>query len=244
MAKNSTDFAQRNEFSYGHSIVEYTLIREDRDNLAITVNPDKTIQVKAPILSSVKEIESKLKKRGKWIVQQLNYFDQFHPQQPERQYISGETHYYLGRQYRLRIQKGEEKPVKLIGKFFIIQTPKPEDKFKVKTMMNHWYVDHAQALLDPRVYLYLERILGSSFQTKEIQYRFMKRRWGSYSSNGIITFNIELIKTPIDCIDYVIVHELCHLVHPNHDKTFYRLMESILPDWRRRKERLELFGAK
>ena len=128
--------------------------------------------------------------------------------------------------------------------FFLAQTPEAENQEHIKLMMMQWYADHAKALLDRRVFLFLEKILGKGYETKEIQYRFMKRRWGSYSSKGTITFNIELVKTPIDCLDYVIVHELCHFVHPNHDKGFYRLLESIIPDWRIRKERLELFGVR
>ena len=235
---------QLEEFKYGRSTIEYRLVREDRKNLAITVNPDKSVVVKAPLSSNLDEIQGKLQKRGQWIVKQLNYFDKFHPLQPERQYVSGETHYYLGRQHRLRIHKGKEKPTKLIGKFFIVQTQDPDNRERVKQLMLQWYTDHAQALLDRRILLYLEQILGKGFETQEIQYRLMNRRWGSYSPKGTITFNIELVKTPIDCIDYVIIHELCHLIHPNHDKGFYRLMESITPDWRNRKERLELFGVK
>ena len=238
----STD--QLEEFKYGRSTIEYRLVRENRKNLAITINPDKSVVVKAPLSSNLDEIQAKLQKRGHWIIKQLNYFDQFHPLQPERQFVSGETHYYLGRQYRLRTNKGKEKPVKLIGKFFIVQTQEPDNRERVKQLMLQWYTDHAQSLLDRRIFLYLEQIYGKGFETQEIQYRLMKRKWGSYSSKGAITFNIELVKTPVDCIDYVIVHELCHLIHPNHDKGFYKLMGSIIPNWRERKKRLELFGAR
>ncbi len=244
MSINQTISPQLREFRYGRSTFEYNLIYEDRKNLAITVKPDKSIVVIAPLNGNFEEIQAKLQKRGKWILKQINYFDKFHPIQPERQYISGETHYYLGRQYRLRIRKGEERPVKLKGKFFIAQTHKPDNQEYIKLMMKQWYADHAKLLLDRRASLNLEKILGKGFETQEIQYRYMKLRWGSYSSKGIITFNIELVKTPIDCIDYVIVHELCHLIHSNHDKSFYKLMGSILPDWEKRKERLELFGVR
>jgi len=244
MSRNGHETSRQREYQYGRSTIEYRLYYEDRENLAITVNPDKSVVVKAPRGSSEEEIQVKLQKRGKWIIKQINYFDQFHPLQPEREYVGGETHYYLGRQYRLRIRKGNEESVKLIGKFFIVKTLKPDDRFHIETLMMQWYADHAKALLDRRVLGYLKKILGKGFETQEIQYRIMKRRWGSYSSKGIITINIELVKTPIDCIDYVIVHELCHIVHPNHDKGFYRLMGSIIPDWRMRKERLELFGIK
>jgi predicted metal-dependent hydrolase len=144
----------------------------------------------------------------------------------------------------LRIHKGPDDSVKLIGKFFIVQSSNPGNREHIRLLMEEWYAIHAQLLFDRRARSYGEQILGSGYGTLEIQYRPMKQRWGSYSRNGTISFNTELVKTPLDCIDYVIVHELCHIVHPNHDKGFYKLMGSIIPDWRVRKERLEMFGAR
>lgn len=244
MSNNSQPTSQQKEFKYGRSTIEYSFIYEERKNLAITVNPDKTVIVKAPIISSFDEIQAKLKKRGKWILKQINYFDKFHPLQTAREYLSGETHYYLGRQYRLRIRKDKEETVKLVGKFFIVKTSNPDDREHIKFLMMQWYADHAQMLLDRRASLYIERIIGQGFGNIAITYNYMKRRWGSCDPKGAIMFNIELVKTPLQCVDYVIVHELCHLLHPNHDKAFYRLLKGIIPDWRERKEKLELFGVK
>ncbi len=229
-------------FRYGQSLIEYQLIHEDRKNLAITVQPDKSVVVKAPLMSEPKEIECKLKKRGKWILQQINYFDKFYPLQPESEYVSGETHYYLGRQYRLRIRKSSRESVKLISKFFYVDTKNPADKKSVQSLMNQWYADHVRMQIDRRAQEFAQQILGSGYAEIPITYNFLKKRWGIYNPERSITINIELIKTPIQCVDYVIIHELCHVVHPNHDKAFYELMESILPDWRNRKEKLELFG--
>jgi predicted metal-dependent hydrolase len=72
-----------------------------------------------------------------------------------------------------------------------------------------------------------------------LQIRDMKTRWGSLSKGGILTLNIKLIAAPKECIEYVVVHELCHLKYPNHDKKFYRLLETRLPDWEKRKQKLE-----
>jgi predicted metal-dependent hydrolase len=231
------------EFNYGRSTIEYHLIFEDRKNLAITVNPDKSVLVKAPIKSTLEEIQGKLQKRGQWILKQINYFDKFHPVQPEREYVSGETHYYLGRQYRLRIQKGKEEEVKLKGKFFIARTMKTDDTEHIKDLMMNWYATHAQMLIDRRIKIFAEKMLGEGYGQIRTQYIYLKRRWGSCNLKNRITFNIELVKTPIQCVDYVIVHELCHFVHPNHDKAFYRMMGKIFPDWKDTKEKLELFGV-
>jgi predicted metal-dependent hydrolase len=242
---NHADLCRKTHmFNYGRSSIEYFLIYEDRNNLAITVNPDKSVLVKAPIKSSIDEIQEKLQKRGQWILKQINYFDTFHPLQPQREYVSGETHYYLGRQYRLRIQKGNEEEVKLKGKFFIAKTLKSDNPEHIKSLMMNWYAIHAQMLIDQRIKKYAEYILGEGHGQIKTRYIYMKRRWGRCNLTNGITFNIELVKTPMQCIDYVVVHELCHLVHPNHDKAFYRTMGKVLPDWKERKKKLELFGIK
>lgn len=235
---------QHQEIKFGRSIIEYNLIFDDRKNLAITVKPDKSVIVKAPINSELAEIQDKLRLRGRWILKQINYFDKFHPLQPEREYVSGETHYYLGRQYRLRIFKGKEEEVKLKGKFFIARTLKTDDLEHIKSLMMHWYVTHAQVLIDQRIKKYSDIVLGKGFGEIKVRYVYLKSRWGSWEKNNQVTFNIELVKTPMQCIDYVIVHELCHLVHPNHDKAFYRIMRNVLPDWKETKTQLELFGMK
>lgn len=244
MSINKTTSPQLNEFRYGRSTLEYELIYEDRKNLAITVRPDKSIVVKVPPKSSAGEIQAKLEKRGRWILKQINYFDKFHPIQPDREYVSGETHYYLGRQYRLRIKKSGNESVKLIGKFFIVESKEPENREYTRSMMNEWYADHAKLLLDRRTMVYAKKILSSDYGVIEITYKNLKRRWGSYNPDGSITFNIELVKTPINCVDYVIVHELCHILHPNHDKAFYRTLSQHIPGWPNIKEKLEIFGAK
>ncbi len=180
---------QEMEFKYGRSIIGYRLIYEDRKNLAITVNPNKMVVIRAPAGSSQEEIQAKLLKRGQWIIKQLNYFDKYHPLQPERQYLSGETHYYLGRQYRMRIREGKENSVKLIGQFFrIIHASQSENRELIKSILLEWYAIHAQSLLDRRIKLYLELIFGSGYKPLEVQYRRMKSRWGSYSKNGVISF--------------------------------------------------------
>ena len=233
-----------NTFQYGRFSFDYHLVYEDRENLAITIRPDKSIMVKVPFGTQLDVIQTKLEKRGKWILQQVNYFDKFHPFQPPCEYVGGETHYYLGRQYRLKIDKSDYESVKLIGKFFVIETKNRNDFNHIKLMLDQWYADHAELMLGHCTERHIKKILGANFENIEIRYRFLKRRWGNCDPDGIITFNIELVKAPIQCIDYVIVHELCHLVYPNHDKAFYDLLAKTIPEWREMKEKLELFGVK
>jgi predicted metal-dependent hydrolase len=243
MSTDRNTNANTHLFQYGHSVVEYKLQLAERNSLAITVRPDKSVIVRAPTGSSLQAIQSKLQKRGRWVIKQINYFDKFHPIQPSRQYVGGETHCYLGRKYRLRIQKGGGEQVKLSGKFFWVNTKVPKNRNQVKLLMLEWYALHAKAFFDQRILKYSDQLLEGRKKTINIEYGVMKTRWGSCLGDSTVKINIELIKTPLPCIDYVIVHELCHLVRANHDKQFYKLLEKAMPDWQERKQRLEVFNA-
>jgi len=210
-----------------------------RKSFSITVYHDLRIVAKAPLGSSIKDIRKGLNKRASWISKQIDYFDQFQPLPPERKYISGETHYYLGRQYRLIINRGKTQRVKLIGGFFTMELPNPSDREKAKKIMQDWYSSHAKELLTKHLKRLLPEFTRLGVLEPEIRFRRMKKRWGSCSQKGIIILNTELVKVPIHCIDYVIIHELCHLKYLKHNKEFYHLMRKILPDWEKRKERLE-----
>ena len=225
--------------SYSNLQIPITVWFEERNRLRITVQPDKSIVAKAPLDHSMEEVRAKLEKRAPWMIQQLEYFDQYHPILPDRQYISGETYYYLGRQYRLKVTAGSENDVKLIGKFFVLTTTRPENLERKQQILQDWYTRHARVFIQNRAMLFVDRLIELSAKTPEIKYRRMNKRWGSCTPSGVITFNTELIKAPTHCIDYVVLHELCHLVHEGHSAKFYHLLDILMPDWKKRKERLE-----
>jgi predicted metal-dependent hydrolase len=238
--QRSGDLSMTLEFLFGNRKLEVQILLEERPHLSITVHPDLQVIAKAPLSKSHEVIERRIKRKASWIIKQLNYFEQFHPIAPERRYVSGETHYYLGRQYRLRIRKDENQGVKLIGKFFEMRLHDPKNVDKAKDLMLEWYKDHAKLLLAKRTEQYLPAFIKLGAEEPVIKYRRMKSRWGSCASEkGTINLNTELVKAPLHSIDYVIVHELVHLLCPNHDNKFYRLLNRILPDWEKRKERLE-----
>jgi len=224
---------------YSNLEIPITLWFEERERLRITVKLDKTIIAKAPLGYSITEVREKLEKRAPWIVQQLEFFDQYHPLTPERQYISGETYYYLGRQYRLKVLSGKNNHVKLVGKYFFLTTSQIDNLSKKQQLMQGWYSDHAKALINNRLNHQIERITFIKDKKPNVKFRKMNKRWGSCTPSGIITFNTDLIKAPSHCIDYVILHEIIHLIHGGHNQKFYRMLETLMPDWRKRKERLE-----
>jgi predicted metal-dependent hydrolase len=211
-------------------------------NLAVTVHPDLRITAKAPIGFDEKVIWQRLKKKASWIAKQIDYFLEFHPLSPERKYVSGETHYYLGRQYRLKIKQAKSPQLKLIGGFFVIGLPDIHNNEQAKKLTQNWYAEHAINILQKRFAKHLPQFVKLGTKEPTVKFKRMKKRWGSYSNKGIIVLNLDLIKTPTHCIDYVIIHELCHSVFTKHDNKFYLLLKKMLPDWEKCKNRLEKYG--
>ena len=238
MANERREF-HRYSFDYGHRTISYELTFSHRKRLAINVHPDKTVSVDAPDDKPLDDVLKRVQKRADWILRQIDYFDQFSPLPPDRRYVSGETHLYLGRQYRLKVVEGNPEQVKLKGRYFWVHTKDKSDSERVKKLMLDWYRHHAKKLLLKRLQgcYSVARRVGVQYPT--VQFRRMKKRWGSCSSSGKVLLNTELAKAPVHCIDYVIMHELCHLKVPQHGPEFYKLISKLIPDWERRKERLE-----
>jgi predicted metal-dependent hydrolase len=225
--------------NYAGQLLPYTARFTKRSTLAISVLPDCSIEVIAPNGTGQVAIEQRLKKRGRWILRQKRYFEQFMPRTPERLYVAGETHLYLGRQYRIQLIDGLEEGVKLRGSFLSVTVKDRRKKARVKELVLGWYREKAEARLRER----FESMLAKFEQLKSrsicLRLQVMKLRWGSHSRKGIITLNPELIRAPSVCVDYVIAHELAHVVHPHHGAKFYELLGAVMNDWPARKEKLE-----
>lgn len=222
---------------FGSATIEYWLDFQDRKNLTIKVYPDCIVKIIAPYDTPLDKIEQHIKKKAPWIIKQQREFLSYHPSTPERIYVNGETHLYLGRQYKLRVETDNRNEVKLFrGRVTVLC----KEENNVKEILNKWYREKA--------FVHFEEVLNKVFPlfkkhkiTKpELQIRSMEKRWGSCTPNGKVILNPELIKAPKGSIEYVIVHELCHLVHHNHTKAFYDLQEFMMPDWKKWKEKLEL----
>jgi predicted metal-dependent hydrolase len=231
----------KHSIQYGNATIKFKLEFSLRKTLGIEVHPDAKVFVLAPNDSSLQKIKDKVKSKAHWILKQQDFFLQFHPITPKRKFVSGESHKYLGRQYRLKIIKSKSESVKLTRGKFEIKTKQKSNKKGLESQLKGWYEVKAGAYFD-KLLLELNAIKNSIYEGNvNLKNRWMTKRWGSCSAKGTITLNNELIKAPKKCIEYVIIHELCHLAFLNHSKAFYRLLEKHCPDWRRRKEELERF---
>jgi predicted metal-dependent hydrolase len=220
--------------------LEFRIRRANRKTLAITVRPDLSIIVTAPRRSSIEAIKAKVRKRATWIRKQRIYFERFLPPVPIRRYISGETHRYLGRQYRLKVISALSESVKLKGKYLRIETPHKHDAKRVRYLLDAWYREHACLIFSRCLDACLPSLYGRIKEAPKLYLRRMPKRWGSWTQRGAIYLNPELVRAPASCVDYVVTHELCHLVYGNHGKEFFALLRKVMPDWEMRKVHLEI----
>ncbi len=227
------------ELDLGRERIPVELSFGERKRLTLSVHPDRSITAIAPVGRSVEEVMAHLNRRRTWIVRQRNHFEKYLPAPEPRRYVSGETHYYLGRQYRLKVRSADRTGVKLSGGYLHVWTPTPDKPKKSEAALSDWYRERAEAVFHARMERLLEAAPALKSESLRLRVRSMRKNWGTCSPSGTITLNTHLIKVPSHCIDYVIAHELCHLKFHNHSPAFYRLLSRYIPDWKTRKERLE-----
>jgi predicted metal-dependent hydrolase len=231
---------------YGSQNISFALEYSPRKTLAIEVHPDRSIIVKAPKDATIESIESKIIHRAAWITKQQRQFAKYAPPLPAPECISGEGYRYLGRQYRLKLIESERENIRLWQGRLEVSTPTPRDREHVERSISNWFRDRAMTIFSERYQYCTKLVAAYGILQGEIGFelRTMSKRWGSCTPNGKIFLNPLLVSAPKDCIDYVIIHELCHLRFPNHSSNFYKLLETMLPDWNSRKnylnDRIEL----
>ncbi|HUW25757.1 MAG TPA: SprT family zinc-dependent metalloprotease [Gallionella sp.] len=225
---------------FGNTSFAYDVLHVARKTMEIAVHPNMRVVVKAPLGILQDAIEGRLRKRARWVLRQIDYFQQFDPRTPARHYVSGETHLYLGRQYRLKVVRGDANQVKMARGRLVVEMAGELQPEQVAAYLEAWYRtrarQHFQACLERCAQDFVRR----GYALPNLQIRKMQTRWGSLSQNSTLTLNLALIRAPRECIEYVITHELCHLKYDDHSPSFYRFLERLMPDWERRKRELEL----
>jgi len=213
------------------------IIKKDIKNITLKVKPTCEVILTAPLLTTDEHIEYILKKRKDWINKKIVFYKaNYKPQLKE--YISGENFKYLGKNYRLKIIQSDDECVKLQRGYIQIFIKDKSNLERKKRLLNDWYLLKAENYFKKIIAKYSSIV---NVDIQNIRIRQMKTRWGSCNSaKSYINLNSELIKKPLYSIEYVIFHELAHLIHPNHSREFYNYLSTYMPDWKKRKERLEL----
>jgi predicted metal-dependent hydrolase len=206
-------------------------------NISVRVYPDATVRVSAPTWASLKDIQGVVQMHAVWISEQL---DQARAVAPR--YDEGSLHFFLGKRYPLDIQHAPgRRSVVFTGSELRVTAPAHTPE-QTRALLRHWYRTQAAESFPQR----LAGICpGLPWLKDEPSWglRRMRAQWGNCSSAGHVTFNTQLMKAPLDLIDYVILHELTHIKHHDHGRGFERTMDGHMPDWRSRRRRLNALGA-
>jgi predicted metal-dependent hydrolase len=226
----------KHSITYNSEIIEFELIRTKRKTLAILVYSDMKVKVRAPNKLPISEVINKLNIRASWITQKIDFFRNKQPITEKYYYVNGEYHLYLGKKYVLNNILHIKKDAIITNDELIIQTHYPNRPDITKEILEEWYCKQSQEIFQQRI-KYCSNLFSKpqDFTPKKLIIKNLKRRWGSMSSTGIITLNQKLICASIELIDYVIIHELCHMQHLDHSRDFYSLLSTIMPDWKKHK---------
>ncbi|WP_119674414.1 M48 family metallopeptidase [Deinococcus sp. RM] len=221
---------------YGTTALPYRVERRPRATLSIEVKADGSVLAVAPLDAPDDDIRKRIEKRGAWILRQQRELAVLPPPLPARRYVSGESHRYLGRQHRLRVVTGEQEGVRVTRGELIVTVRHPE---RAEAVVTRWYRQRAAAVLTERMQVCLDRVAPFGIQHDgTFQLRRMATRWGSCTRQGRLTFNPLLIRAPKECIDYVLIHELCHTREFGHSHSYYALLGRVLPAWKQVRARL------
>jgi hypothetical protein len=196
------------------------------------------VEIVAPLNAKVSEIREKIIKRSAWIMRQRRHFLTMHAERPERRYCTGATHCFLGRQYRLKVSVADKPMLHLRGAYIHIGA-KSVSASVVSGLFSRWLRARAREQFEHRLKAWRTWCVKQALPAPKLHLLDMPKRWGSTHSDGSMFLNPELVRAPTSCIDYVIMHEVCHLKHPRHDRRFYAELGELCPRWKAIKQRLE-----
>ena len=228
--------------AYGDEVIAFSVRRQPSrtvSRVAIHVEPDARVLVDMPDTATLTDVLAAVKKRARWISQHVHAARARLAHVLPREYVSGESLHYLGRRYRLKvvIDGAARAEARMRGAFITVTTPE-QAPTPIKTALDAWYRQRAREMFADR----LTAVAAPLRWVKQIpptRLQFMTVQWGSCSPSGRITLNPLLVKAPRECIDYVLLHELCHLLHHNHSPKFYSTLDRHMPNWRAVKEKLD-----
>lgn len=232
---------------YGNSSINYEIIRSNRKSVGLEVSLAEGVKVRAPKRLKQERIAELVKQKAPWILKKQSEFADVKPAPTPKEFMNGEKLPYLGRRYRIKVEKVTQEgvSVKLYqGKFYIevgSDIAETNRREAIRTEVVKWYRHHAKGKIKERVKKHQHKI---GQEPNSIKVKKQKKRWGSCSSLGNLNFNWRLIMAPMSVIDYIVVHELVHLKHPNHSKDFWQMVEAIVPNYREKEEWLRVNGKR
>lgn len=213
----------------------YTLNRKNVKRVNISVKSNSEIVVSSSPEVPRDYIENLLIKRSSWIDNKVDFFNKNINMSKPKKYVSGEDFLYLGKHYRLKLILGE-KDVYILNDELVLSV-KTKNDYKIKSdSIDNWYKEQSKKELTKHFEKTCKKYVKYDLLIPELIIRKMNSRWGTYNTQkNRMTLNMELVKAPRECIEYVIVHELIHQKHKKHNKDFYNMLSMMIPDWEKNK---------
>ncbi len=226
--------------------IEYTVVRSSRKTIGLEVSPGKGLLIRAPKRVSRKRIKEVIREKAPWILKKLEEVKEIKPEPEPLEYVTGEKIPYLGNYYNILINEVQGfKQTEVVFDFdnFLItinnDIKKEERRQIIKNALEAWYRKQAGLVINERINIFKDKI---GREPVLVRIKKQKKRWGSCSSKGNLNFNWKLIMAPMSVLDYLVVHELAHLVHPNHSKDYWNLVELTMADYQDSKQWLKING--
>jgi hypothetical protein len=220
-------------------LVAFQFVRSARKTVALHVHQDGHVIVRAPLRFSLAHAYTFIRERWDWLQLQQQRLSRL-PKKEVFRYEEGALLSHLGEPLRLTIQQGKRAHVeKKESDLWVTVSEWPYQESQLAILVQRWQLQQAKLIFAERLQQGHDAMASLALPKPSLKIRKMRSRWGSCSRQASITLNLELIKMPLPCIDYVVIHELCHLIEFNHSPAFYALQSRFMPDWKARKQQLE-----
>lgn len=230
------------QIQYGNKMIRFRVVRKQVKNVNLNIKPDMSIEVSAAEDVPLDFIYEFVKGKGAWIIKHVRHFETVQPyERSEREYVSGESYKYLGKQYRLRVREVvEREEVKYFRGFIYMYVSDPDNVRRKEMLLENWYRERAHKIFQQSLDKLYPLVRKYEIPKPKVDIKIMKARWGSaLIDSQTILLNFNLIKAPKHCIEYVILHELIHFRYNSHNESFYNMLYSLMPDWEKRKAILD-----
>ena len=237
----------QHKLHYGTSIIDYSVVRSRRRKTSEIIVDDENVIVRTPYDKSIEEINDIVRRKANWIKTKQLEYESARPEIVKPVFQEGSTLPYLGVNYPFRMVNGykernSNKKVELVnGEFLIfLRSSRPLRK-RIKFLYEEWLLQQAQSIYKQKTKVYSTEL---GIQTPQVIIKNLKNRWGSATKDNIINLNANLLKAPEDVIDYIILHELCHLKVKEHSHHFWDILHKFMPEYQDKIEWLRINGSR
>lgn len=215
----------------------YCLERKDVKNLNLRVRKDGSVLVSANEMVPCEEIDKFIHSKASYILKAVDHFREMAQYKPKpKQYVSGETFYIQGRGLRLQVSQAKKDMISSDGIYIFLEVKDVNDIEKKRRITTRFLDQQCKTVFSEVMEELYPLVKKYGVEKPSLRIRDMETRWGScLTKKKIITLNKRLLEAPRNCIEYVVIHELCHFIHPNHSKEFYSFLTMLMPDWKERK---------